>query len=96
MGDLCLLVSGHGLLLQLPPEDLPQRPHGKRAAKLDAARPSFEALTDKLPASDSLAGQEADLIVMGAYGHSRWAERLFAGVSRTLLQSMTVPVLMSH
>lgn len=38
----------------------------------------------------------ADLIVMGAYGHSRWAERLFGGVSRTLLQSMTVPVLMSH
>lgn len=38
----------------------------------------------------------ADLIVMGAYGHARWAERLFGGVSRTLLQSMTVPVLMSH
>lgn len=38
----------------------------------------------------------ADLVVMGAYGHARWAERLFGGVSRTLLQSMTVPVLMSH
>lgn len=38
----------------------------------------------------------ADLIVMGAYGHSRWSERLFGGVSRTLLGSMTVPVLMSH
>lgn len=38
----------------------------------------------------------ADLIVMGAYGHAPWAERLFGGVSRTLLQSMTVPVLMSH
>lgn len=38
----------------------------------------------------------ADLIVMGAYGHARWTERLFGGVSRTLLQSMTVPVLMSH
>lgn len=38
----------------------------------------------------------ADLVVMGAYGHARWAERLFGGVSRTLLTSMTVPVLMSH
>lgn len=38
----------------------------------------------------------ADLIVMGAYGHARWTERLFGGVSRTLLASMTVPVLMSH
>lgn len=41
-------------------------------------------------------GLQADLIVMGAYGRARWAERLFGGVSRTLLQSMTVPVLMSH
>lgn len=38
----------------------------------------------------------ADLIVMGAYGHARWTEKLFGGVSKTLLQSMTVPVLMSH
>ncbi|MEO5695743.1 MAG: universal stress protein [Burkholderiaceae bacterium] len=39
---------------------------------------------------------EADLIVMGAYGHSRWAERVLGGATRGLLASMTVPVLMSH
>ncbi len=38
----------------------------------------------------------ADLIVMGAYGHSRWTERVLGGATRGLLQSMTVPVLMSH
>ncbi len=38
----------------------------------------------------------SDLVVMGAYGHARWAEKLFGGVSKTLLQTMTVPVLMSH
>jgi len=38
----------------------------------------------------------ADLVVMGAYGHARWAQRLFGGVSRSLLDTMTVPVLMSH
>lgn len=38
----------------------------------------------------------ADLIVMGAYGHSRLRQVLVGGVSRTLLESMTVPVLMSH
>lgn len=38
----------------------------------------------------------ADLLVMGAYGHSRWAERLLGGVTRGILKSMTVPVLMSH
>jgi len=39
---------------------------------------------------------KANLIVMGAYGHSRWAERVLGGATRGLLASMTVPVLMSH
>ena len=39
---------------------------------------------------------EADLIVMGAYGHARWAERMLGGATRGLLETMTVPVLMSH
>jgi nucleotide-binding universal stress UspA family protein len=39
---------------------------------------------------------DADLIVMGAYGHSRLAERVLGGATRGLLASMTVPVLMSH
>lgn len=42
------------------------------------------------------ADSGTDLIVMGAYGHSRAAELIFGGVTRTLLQSMTVPVLLSH
>jgi nucleotide-binding universal stress UspA family protein len=37
-----------------------------------------------------------DLLVMGAYSHSPLRELLFGGVTRTLLKSMTVPVLMSH
>ena len=38
----------------------------------------------------------ADLLVMGAYGHTRWRETLLGGVTRTVLNSMTLPVLMSH
>ncbi len=38
----------------------------------------------------------SDLIVMGAYGHSRLAELVLGGATRTILESMTVPVLMSH
>ena len=37
-----------------------------------------------------------DLIVMGAYGHWRLTEWAMGGVTRTLLDSMTVPVMMSH
>ena len=38
----------------------------------------------------------ADLIVMGAYSHSRLQERVLGGVTRAVLEAMTVPVLMSH
>jgi nucleotide-binding universal stress UspA family protein len=38
----------------------------------------------------------ADLIVMGAYGHSRLRELALGGATRTLLEAMTVPVLMAH
>lgn len=42
------------------------------------------------------ADHAADLIVMGLYGHSRMREMVLGGASRTLLASMTVPVLMTH
>ena len=38
----------------------------------------------------------SDLIVMGGYGHSKFRETLLGGVTRTILEQMTVPVLMSH
>jgi nucleotide-binding universal stress UspA family protein len=52
------------------------------------------------PVADALLAcaiaSRSDLIVMGAYGHARWAERLLGGATRGLLRSMAVPVLMSH
>ncbi|WP_233870409.1 universal stress protein [Paraburkholderia adhaesiva] len=45
----------------------------------------------------SLAADEAyDLVVMGAYGHARWKEQVVGGVTRTMFDSATLPVLMSH
>lgn len=38
----------------------------------------------------------SDLIVMGSYGHTRFREVLLGGVTKTVLKTMTVPVLMSH
>jgi nucleotide-binding universal stress UspA family protein len=40
--------------------------------------------------------ENADLIVAGAYGHSRARELVFGGVTRTLIAEMTAPVLLSH
>ena len=42
-----------------------------------------------------VASEGADLLVMGAYGHSRLRELVLGGVTRTILAEMTVPVLMS-
>lgn len=42
------------------------------------------------------ADMSADLLVIGAYGHSRLREFVLGGVTRTILKQMTVPVLMSH
>ncbi|GAB3431727.1 universal stress protein [Massilia solisilvae] len=42
------------------------------------------------------ADQQAGLLVMGGYGHARFRELLLGGVTRTVLDAMTVPVLMAH
>jgi nucleotide-binding universal stress UspA family protein len=42
------------------------------------------------------AGSGTDFIVLGGYGHSRLREFILGGVTRSILRSMTVPVLMSH
>jgi nucleotide-binding universal stress UspA family protein len=42
------------------------------------------------------ADLSADLLVMGGYGHSRLREFMLGGVTRGILETMTVPVLMSH
>lgn len=38
----------------------------------------------------------ADMLVMGAYGHTRISELVLGGVTRSLLREMTMPILMSH
>nr|WP_315485884.1 universal stress protein [uncultured Undibacterium sp.] len=38
----------------------------------------------------------ADLLVMGAYGHSRFREMIMGGATRTVLGAMEIPVLMAH
>jgi nucleotide-binding universal stress UspA family protein len=44
----------------------------------------------------SLDTQDADLIVAGAFGHSRLFESLFGGVSLDLMRQPTTPILVSH
>lgn len=42
------------------------------------------------------AEQQSSLVVMGGYGHTRFRELMLGGMTRTVLQKMGRPVLMSH
>jgi nucleotide-binding universal stress UspA family protein len=45
---------------------------------------------------EAAAALDADLLVMGAYGHSRLRELVLGGATRDILGSATTPVLMAH
>ncbi|MBR0838655.1 universal stress protein [Bradyrhizobium liaoningense] len=62
-----------------------------RIVSLSAARSDIQPTILSLAADENL-----DLLVMGGYGHSRLQERFLGGVTRAMLQAMTVPTLMSH
>jgi nucleotide-binding universal stress UspA family protein len=57
-------------------------------------------IADEISAGELLLSHvsdiSADLVVMGGYSHSRVQERVLGGVTRVMMTSMTVPVLMSH
>jgi nucleotide-binding universal stress UspA family protein len=83
---------GHG---ELPGADI----------SLHLARHGVKAEIERTVSADLAVGEVllsraadlgADLLVMGAYGHSRARELLLGGATRSLLRSMTLPVLMSH
>jgi nucleotide-binding universal stress UspA family protein len=67
--------------------------HGVRAEVKRIAKGDIDVQAAIL---DYAADSGADLIVMGGYGHSRLREFILGGVTRSILKSMTVPVLMSH
>jgi nucleotide-binding universal stress UspA family protein len=45
---------------------------------------------------DAATNAGADLVVIGGFGHPRLQQALFGGVTRTIVESSTIPLLMSH
>lgn len=45
---------------------------------------------------DEAKARNCDLMVMGAFGHSRLREMVFGGVTETILSNMALPVLLSN
>ncbi|HEX2019273.1 MAG TPA: universal stress protein [Aurantimonas sp.] len=62
----------------------------------EAARTSSGDLSAGDTLLNAVSDYGADLLVMGCYGHSRFRQLLLGGVTRHILETMTVPVLMSR
>jgi len=80
-------------------DELPGADLGQHLAR-HGLNVSIKRITSDTDVSSTIlsyaADSSADMIVMGGYGHSRLRQFILGGVTRGLLESMTVPVLMSH
>jgi nucleotide-binding universal stress UspA family protein len=80
--------------------DIPTADICLHLARHDVRAEASQTMTQDIDVGDILLARvsdhDIDLLVVGAYGHSRLRESVLGGVTRYLLEHMTVPVLMSH
>jgi nucleotide-binding universal stress UspA family protein len=93
--ELVIVANERGKQDEIPGADMGQH-LARHGLKVDVNR-----ITEgDIDVADALLSHAADasidFIVMGGYGHSRLREFILGGVTRSVLRSMTVPVLMSH
>lgn len=82
----------------------PTAPYSRLDVGAWLARHGIEAAMELHPPSARVGEEiasaatrlDADLVVMGCYGHTRLRERLFGGATRASLAALPVPLLMSH
>jgi nucleotide-binding universal stress UspA family protein len=48
------------------------------------------------PTASAAQAHQADLVVLGAFGHSQMGERLFGGCTQFFIRNAEQPVLMTH
>ena len=91
------------IVLSADPEhlgDLPGADIAQHLARHGVTVEASHTVSDKLDIGDVLLNQVsdlgADMLVMGAYGHSRLRETVLGGATRDVLRHMTVPTLLSH
>lgn len=83
-----------------PENHLPGAEIGAHLAQHNVNAEAHHAVEDGLSTAETIAENVsdwgADMVVCGAWGHSRLRETVLGGVTRHLLRNMTVPVVMSH
>ncbi|WP_425071366.1 universal stress protein [Sagittula sp. S175] len=67
--------------------------HGVKA-EIDVLSKTLPRVSDVL--LRHVADVNADMVVMGAYGHSRFREAILGGATRNMLEQSSVPVMMAH
>ena len=85
-------LDGHG---EEPGADI-ARHMVRHGLKVEVAKVIADDVPDSALLLNHASDMGADLLVMGAYGHSRLREFILGGMTRSLLREMTVPVLLSH
>ena len=93
--ELVIVATGKGKADEIPGADIGQH-LARHGLKVDVKRITSPDLDVASTILSYAADCYADFIVMGGYGHSRLREFVLGGVTRGILESMTVPTLMSH
>jgi len=90
-----VVVAEHGKDEELPAADLAGHlaRHGVKVGVKPVVAPATKVADVLL---SHAADSAADLLVMGGFGHSRLREFVLGGVTRGILEAMTVPTLMAH
>jgi nucleotide-binding universal stress UspA family protein len=80
---------------QTPGQDICQalQRHGVHCGMTERVAPQADVGRTLMAQAEAF---DADLLVMGCYGHSRLREFVFGGATRYALEKMAIPVLMSH
>jgi nucleotide-binding universal stress UspA family protein len=90
------IVTEHGKSDEIPGADIAQHLARRGLAVKVKQIVALDAKTADVLLSHA-ADTSADLLVLGGgYGHSRLRELVLGGVTRSILEAMTVPTLMSH
>jgi len=93
--EVVIVANGRAKSDEVPGADLGQH-LARHGLKVDVKRITSPDIDVASTILSYAADSSTDLIVMGGYGHSRLREFVLGGVTRGILESMTVPVLMSH
>jgi len=93
--EIVMVAAKAGKSDEIPGADLGQH-LARHGLKIDVKRITSPDIDVTSTILSHAADSSADMIVMGGYGHSRLREFILGGVTRGILETMTVPVLMSH